>query len=195
MTEQVVPFIKGTLPRGRHFVYQWILATLYIIAFAIHPKVGFIALLVTIVPTWYFVVQRLHDAGYNGGWSLPMMALEVIIFFLYQGYFPLGDKPVSVGQFGLGDILAAGLTAIEYFWAIQQAGIGILVWFIVICALPTKKDDNPYKPKKKPEEYSRTAPPPPPIPKPKDSPPERRAAATTDDGSRRRATDFIPPPE
>ncbi|MGI9338981.1 MAG: hypothetical protein ACR2P4_10795 [Gammaproteobacteria bacterium] len=124
MTEKVEsPIIKGTLPRGKHLAYQGALFALTIIVSAIETKITPIVLVGCGVASWCFLMQRLQDAGHGFVWSFPVVALGFV-------------SNVLSAKNSLSD---------EQALIIVFAFIGYLVGFIVICALPTKEDDNPYK--------------------------------------------------
>lgn len=127
------PLIKGNLSRLRHLLYQFLLVPLVMfigvgvaeIMRAIWPAsesagIVFVAVFICLgmLMAVIFLVQRLHDAGYSGLWLLAIFFVIILLFVI----------AISIGN--------PLVYLVMNFIA--------MIPTIVICALPSKRENNPW---------------------------------------------------
>lgn len=88
-------------------------------------KAGIVISWLVLLPSAAFSVGRLHDAGHSGFWELPVLALAVASL--------------------IASAKAGGHISDEEAVKIMLPFIGNLIGFIVICALPSKLENNPWR--------------------------------------------------
>lgn len=142
--EKKNPLIKGTLPRGRHLAYQALIVFIILIASAMSAfwvpafggersgfwgvVVGFSGNVVAFLAgmqSLFLLVKRLHDAGRSGVWVLFFMMMNVVLNAALE-------KQAS-------DITSADVTVTWLAFIVYLVGV------IIICALPSKLENNPWR--------------------------------------------------
>lgn len=142
--EKKNPLIKGTLPRGRHLAYQALMVFIILIAFAMiafwaptfgGERSGFWGTLVTFsgnvvaflagIQSLLLLVKRLHDDGRSGVWVLFVIMINAA-------------SNAAVGKEANG-ITDASMPVVWLPFIIY------LVVVIIICALPPKLENNPWR--------------------------------------------------
>ena len=126
------PLIKGSLSRLRHLLYQFLLVPLVLfisigaweITKEMWPAAESADIVVAVaigalvvLMALVFLVQRLHDAGYSGLWLLAVFFVNATLGIVSSSVDPLTAFVISL------------IT---------------LIPTIIICALPSKRENNPW---------------------------------------------------